>query len=161
MPLSLSSARDPLPAAQPLPLALHARSAPDPALRQAPRLPRGREHAGPGEEATQPGGNAGHQRGAEPRIPENGESSSLPTGVTGDQYLDHVGRILMNGSSVDLMLAGSGDLNFQRKWYVALNLDISSSCLSTLVLVPRAHDPAFIRTRVTRCTREDASGFKL
>lgn len=63
---------DPLSAADPLPIPLHAEPG-VPALRQAARLSRGREHARQGEEAAQSGRLAGQQPAAEPRLPESGE----------------------------------------------------------------------------------------
>lgn len=68
-----AAARDPLPPSEPVPLPVHAQPG-VPSRRQAPRLPRGRNHARQGEEAPQPGRVAGHHPGAEPRVPQRGES---------------------------------------------------------------------------------------
>lgn len=76
------AACDPLPASQPVPLALHAGPQPQPgprgrapALDQAGGLPPGRLHATTSEEEAEPGRDAGQRAGAEPRVAPDGESS--------------------------------------------------------------------------------------
>lgn len=67
----------PLPAEEPVPLALHAQSRVPP-RREATRPLRRRKHADQGEEATQPGRDAGHHHGTRSRIPADGESLDWP-----------------------------------------------------------------------------------